>query len=154
MNRELDFSVGTVVAQIGKKVRMNSFTKGILVGVGVGLLFAPLSGEETRRVIKERFIEWRNSLPEDSRLNQYTQQVTERVAQTKGNLQNYAQQAVSKMKETSNLLGTKAQQSVQQTRQAGQDVASKTKQSTSSGRPGSSSTTRVMPETNNAISQG
>jgi len=33
---------------------MNSFTKGMLVGVGVGLLIAPLSGRETRRLLAER----------------------------------------------------------------------------------------------------
>jgi gas vesicle protein len=132
---------------------MNNFTKGILVGVGVGFLFAPLSGEETRRMIKNRYTEWRNSLPEDSRLNQYTQQITDRVTQTRGNLQNYAQQAVSKMKDTGSTLGNKAQQSVQQAKQTGQGMMDKTKQSINSGRSGSSPATRVMPETDSNISR-
>jgi len=125
---------------------MKNFTKGILVGVSVGLLFAPLSGEETRRVLKERFAEWRNSLPEDSRLNQYAQQVTQRVEQTKDNLQTYAQQAVSKVKDTSNILGNKTQQSIHEVKQTGQDIANKTKQNVTSARSGSSANTRVMPE--------
>lgn len=130
---------------------MNSFTKGVLVGIGVGLLFAPVSGEETRRVLKERFVEWRNSLPEDSRLNQYTQQVSERVSQTKENLQNYAQQAVSKVRDTSNTLTNKAQQSIQQAKQAGQDMAERTRQSVSSVQSGASPTSRIMPEANNTM---
>ncbi|HET8844132.1 MAG TPA: YtxH domain-containing protein [Ktedonobacteraceae bacterium] len=132
---------------------MKSFTKGILVGVGVGLLFAPLRGEETRRVIKERFTEWRNSLPEDSRINQYARQVSNRVEQTKGNLQNYAQQAVSKVKDTSNTLGDKTQQSMREVKQSGQDIANKTKQNIPSARSGGPSSTRVTPETNSTLSQ-
>ncbi len=128
---------------------MNNFTKGILVGVSVGLLFAPLSGRETRQMLKNRLDEWRASLPEDSRLHQYTQQMSERVAQTKENIQSYAQQAASKVKDTRETLGSKAQQSVQQMKQASQEMISKTRQSVSSGRSGGSST-RVTPETNNA----
>lgn len=128
---------------------MNNFVKGVLFGAGVSLLFAPLSGKETRRVIKERYTEWRDSLSEDSRLHQYTQQVTDRVAQTKGNLQNYAQEAVARVKDTSNTLGDKAQQSIQQVKQTGQEIASKAKQSTSSnsGRPAGSAATRIIPDT-------
>jgi gas vesicle protein len=133
---------------------MNNFTKGVLVGIGVGLLFAPLSGEETRRLIKVRFEEWRSSLPEDSRLNQYTQQVSDQISRTRGNLQNYAQQAVSKVKDTRDTLGSKAQQSMQQVKQAGQEMANKTRQQTTGpGRSGGPSTTRVVPESNNATLQ-
>lgn len=132
---------------------MKNFTKGILVGVGVGLLFAPLRGEETRRVLKERFNEWRNSLPEDSRINQYANQVSNRVEQTRGNLQNYAQQAISKVKDTGNTLSNKAQQSTREVKESGQDIANKTKQNVSSARTGGPSTTRVMPESNNPRTQ-
>jgi gas vesicle protein len=128
---------------------MNNFTKGILVGVGVGVLFAPLSGKETRHVIQKRYNDWRDSLPEDSRLNQYTQQVSDRVTQTRGNLQNYAQQAVSRVKDTGNTLSNKAQQSVEQARQ---NVGGK-KSPTNTERPGNSPTTRVMPETDRIVPQ-
>jgi gas vesicle protein len=153
---------------------VNNFVKGILVGVGVGLLVAPLSGQETRRVLRERYDEWRDSLPEDSRVNQYANQVSERVSQTKENLQQYAEQAVSavkdksntlgnkaqqyagqavsKVKDTGNTLSDKAQQSAQQTKQMGQDADNKAKQS-GSARTGSSPATRIMPETNTNTSQ-
>jgi gas vesicle protein len=129
---------------------LNNFIKGVLVGVGIGLLVAPVSGDETRRIIRESFIEWRNSLPEDSRLNQYTQQVSERVAQTRENLQNYAQQAASKVKDTSSTLSNKAQQSVQQARQTGQEVVDRAKQSAARS-SGTSSSTRVVPEPSNTL---
>jgi len=34
---------------------MNSFVKGMLLGVGIGLIVAPMKGEEMRRLLRERF---------------------------------------------------------------------------------------------------
>ena len=128
---------------------MNNFIKGVLFGAGISLLFAPVSGKETRRIIRERYAEWHDSLADDSRLQHYTRQVTDRVAQTKGNIQNYAQEAVTKVKDSSNTSGDKAQQFIQQLRQAGQEFGNKAKQPASSNgiRPAGSSTTRITPET-------
>ena len=109
---------------------MKAFTRGILIGVGVGLLFAPMKGEELRRVLTERFTELRNSLPDDA--NQYVHQVTERVSQTGENLRGYAQEAVSHVKDTGNTLGDLAQRSVQEVKQAGQDLADTTRTTASS----------------------
>ena len=142
---------------------MNNFTKGILLGVGVGLLVAPLSGQETRRLLAERVQEWKNSLPEDSPINQYASQVSDRVVSTKENWRGYAQQAVSKAKDTGSSLGNKAMQSSQdvaskakqtsqdmanKAKQASQNMANKTKQGTgySASSPNGTST-RVIPET-------
>lgn len=112
---------------------MNNFTKGVLVGVGIGLLVAPLSGEETRRLLAERVQEWRNSLPEDSRLNQYATQVSDRVNSTRENWRGYAQQAISKARDTGSTLSSRAMQSGQdiasKARQTGQDVTSRARQS-------------------------
>ncbi|HEY0757518.1 MAG TPA: YtxH domain-containing protein [Ktedonobacteraceae bacterium] len=111
---------------------MNNFTKGILVGVGVGLLVAPFSGEETRRRLASRVQELRNSLPEDSRLNYYADQLSQRVTDTKENLRDYAQQAVSTAKDTGASLSTKAVQTSQdvadRVKQTSQDMANKAKQ--------------------------
>lgn len=126
---------------------MNRFTRGILIGIGVGFLFAPLSGKETRRVIKERFTEWRDSLPADSPLQQYTRQVSDQVSQTREHLQNYAQQAVAKVKETGNSSAAQAQHVLQ-------DIAQKTRPSsnTYSGRKSDTPlTARVTPESTNAV---
>ena len=130
---------------------MNNFTKGILVGVGVGLLVAPLKGEETRRLLVERVREWRNSLPEDSRINQYITQASERVASTKENWRGYAQQAASKAKDTGTTFSNKAKQTGQnmasKAKQAGQDMASRAKQTAGfSGAGTDGATTRIIPE--------
>ena len=123
---------------------MNSFVKGILVGVGIGLVVAPMRGDEMRRLLSERFEEMRGYLPENEQMNQYVQQVTDRVSQTSSDLKDYAQQAVSKVKETGSNLGDLAQQATTTVKQTGQDVAGTTKQAASSAKqstPSNTSTT-------------
>jgi gas vesicle protein len=115
---------------------MKGFVRGILVGVGVGLLVAPMTGEEMRRQLGERIATLRSYLPEDAnaQLNQYTQQVSERVAQTGSNLKGYAQQAVSKVKETGGTLGDLAQKAGSDVKQTARDTADITKQNVSSAK--------------------
>jgi gas vesicle protein len=113
---------------------MNSFVKGVLVGVGVGLLVAPMRGEEMRKLLKERINEWRGYLPENAQLNQYVQQVSDRVSQTSSELKGYAQQAVNKVKETSSNLSDLAQQATSSVKQTGQDVADTAKQAAKSAK--------------------
>ena len=120
---------------------MNSFVKGILVGVGIGLVVAPMRGDEMRRLLSERFEEMRGYLPENEQMNQYVQQVTNRVSQTSSDLKDYAQQAVSKVKETGGNLGDLAQQATSTVKQTGQDVAGTTKQAASSAKQSTPSNT-------------
>jgi len=77
---------------------MNRFAKGMLLGVGIGLLVAPMRGEELRRKIGERFQQCKNSLPEKEQLDLYKRQLSERVSQTTDSLKSYAQQAASTVK--------------------------------------------------------
>jgi gas vesicle protein len=107
---------------------MRPFVRGIFVGIGIGLLIAPVKGEEMRRLLAERAAELRGYLPENEQLNQYVKQMTERVSQTTGNLKDYAQQAASKMKETGGTLGDLAQRATSDVKQTGQDIADTTKQ--------------------------
>ena len=113
---------------------MKRFITGILLGVGIGLLIAPMRGEETRRQLAERFAELRGYLPENEQLNEYVQQVSDRVSQTSSNLKDYAQQAVSKVKDTGNTLSELGQKAGTDVKQAGQDVADTTKQTVKSAR--------------------
>jgi gas vesicle protein len=119
--------------------KMKGFFKGIMVGVGVGLLVAPMTGEEMRRQLGERITTLRNYLPEDAKvqLNQYTQQVSERVAQTGSNLKGYAQQAATKVKETGSTLGDLAQKATSDVKQTAQATADITKQQAASLKQGS-----------------
>ncbi len=113
---------------------MKRFVRGMLVGIGIGMLVAPMKGEEMRNLLRQRFEELRNSLPENEQLNQYVQQVSDRVSQTSSILKDYAQQAASKVKDTGTTLGDLAQKTTQQVKQAGQDVADTTKQAVTSAK--------------------
>lgn len=113
-------------------MKINSFLKGVLVGVGIGLLFAPMKGEETRRKIMERAGEFRGYLPENEQLQQYSQQVSQRVSETAGNLKGYAQQAASTLKSTAGNLSNITQRAGEDVRQTGQDVAHQTKRTVKS----------------------
>jgi gas vesicle protein len=64
-----------------KGVVMGSFTNGVLVGVGISLLFAPQTGEETRRFLRERWRSVRGIPPENEELQEQMQQMTQRVQQ-------------------------------------------------------------------------
>lgn len=115
---------------------MGRFLNGVLIGVGIGILVAPMRGEEMRRLVRERFEELRGSLPENEQLKQAGQQVTSRVSQTRSKLKDSAQQAASQVKETGSTLGDLAQQSASEVKQTGQDIASTTKQTSRSVKPG------------------
>lgn len=111
---------------------MKRFITGLLFGIGIGLLIAPMRGEETRRQLAERFAEMRGYLPENEQFNEYVQQVSDRVSQTSSNLKDYAQQAVSKVKDTGNTLSDLGQKAGTDVKQAGQDVVDTTKQTAKS----------------------
>jgi gas vesicle protein len=115
---------------------MKHFVRGMIVGVGIGMLVAPMKGEEMRNLLRQRFEEMRGYLPENEQLNQYVQQVSDRVSQTSGVLKDYAQQAASKVKDTGSTLSDLAQKSTQQVKQASQDVADTTKQTVTSAKQG------------------
>lgn len=77
---------------------MNKFVKGVLLGVGIGLLVAPMRGQEMRKTISERAGQLRGYLPENEQIDLYKQQLTDRVSQTASTLKDYAQQAASTVK--------------------------------------------------------
>jgi len=107
---------------------MNSFLKGMIVGVGIGLLVAPMRGEEMRRQLSDRLDTVRGYLPENEQMNEYVQQVSDRVTQTAGSMKDYAQQAASKVRDTAGDLGDIAQRAGTNVKQTTQDVADTTKQ--------------------------
>lgn len=124
---------------------MGRFINGLLLGAGIGLLIAPMRGEEMRRMLGERFQELQGYLPENGQLNQYAQQVSGQVSQASSNLKGYAQQAASKMKDTGSVLGGLAQQSAGEVRQTGQAVVDATKQTVGAAKPGMPPTTAPFP---------
>ena len=110
---------------------MGRFLNGFLVGVGVGLLIAPMRGEEMQRLVSERFQQLLSNLPERERLMQAGQQVATNLSQTASALKDYAQQAASKVQETGSQLSDLAQQSAQKVKQSGQDTLNAAKKATS-----------------------
>lgn len=98
---------------------MGRFLNGVLVGIGIGLLIAPMKGEEMRRQVRESFQELQRSMPDNEQLKQAGQQMAAGVSQTANQMKDSAQQATSQVKQTE------------------QDVASTTKQTTSSIKQGS-----------------
>ena len=113
---------------------MNKFITGLLLGLGIGLLVAPMKGEETRRQLAERFAEMRGYLPENEQFNEYVHQVSGHVSQAGSNLKDYAQQAVSTVKDTGSSLGELGQKAGTDVKQAGQNVVDTTKQTVKSAR--------------------
>lgn len=107
---------------------MGSFFRGLLVGAGIGLLVAPMKGEDMRRLLSERYAELRNALPENEQLRQVGQQFTTGVSQTANQLKDYTQQAASKVKETGSSLSDLTQQTASQIKQTGQQTTQQVKQ--------------------------
>lgn len=120
---------------------MNNFLKGVLLGVGIGLLVAPMRGEEMRRLAKERLGELRGYLPENEQLNAYTQLVTDRVSQTADSLKGYAQQAASTVKNTASSLSNTAKDAASEVKNTSQDVADTTKQAVKSAQSNATNNT-------------
>jgi len=104
----------------------------MLLGIGIGLLVAPMRGEEMRRKLSERLAEFRGYLPEGEQLDQYKQQISERVSHTTDSLKGYAQQAASTVKtgakSTAGNLSDIAQNVSSNVRQTGRDVTDKTRE--------------------------
>lgn len=118
---------------------MNNFFKGVLLGVGVGLLIAPMKGEEMRKQLNERFNTFRGYLPENEQLATYKDQISTRVNQTAGTLKDYAQQAATTVKSSASNLSNIAQGAGSEMKNAGQDVASTTQNTIKSSATNTSS---------------
>ena len=111
---------------------MGRLMNGVLIGIGIGLLVAPMKGEEMRRLVNERYGELRSNLPDNEQLKQAGQQVASSVSQTARKAQDYAQQATSQVKTAGSNVGDLAQQASRQVKNTAQDIASSTKQTATS----------------------
>ena len=99
---------------------MSRFTNGLLVGLGVSLLFAPRTGQEMRSLLAERFRYVRGIPPENVELKQQVQHMGQRVqevqqqanraAEMGSTVQDYAQQTASSVSSVQNDLKNVAQQ--------------------------------------------
>ncbi|GAC1361228.1 MAG: hypothetical protein NVS2B12_12340 [Ktedonobacteraceae bacterium] len=127
---------------------MANFVRNVLIGVGIGLLVAPMRGEEMRRMLAERFQQVQNSLPENSPLKTYTQQVSNRVTQGAQDLKTYAQQAAGEIKNSASNLSNIAGNATGEVKQTGQDVVDTTKQNINTTQQ-PKTTTVIYPDSTN-----
>ena len=106
---------------------MGKFMNGLIVGVGVALLVAPMRGEEMRRLMSERVSSIRASLSESGQGSQYIQQISDTLSQTANTLKNNAQQAATEVQSTGSALADTTQQAATDMKQNSQAVAETTK---------------------------
>jgi gas vesicle protein len=111
---------------------MGRLMNGVLIGIGIGLLVAPMKGEEMRRLVSQRYEELRSSLPDNEQLKQAGQQVASGVSQTASKVKDYAQQATSQVKTAGSNVGDLTQQATGEVKNTAQDIVSTTKQTATS----------------------
>ncbi len=109
---------------------MNRVVTGLLMGVGVvsGLAVLLLRGEKMQRLLRERWLQLRRTLPEPEHVQQYAQQVADRLSQATSEVKDTVQQAMKRVRVAGGGLGDVAQQTSATIKQTGQDVAGKTRQ--------------------------
>lgn len=74
---------------------MGSFFRGILIGIGLGFLFAPMPGQQTRRLVSERLQQLSRSFSGNGQLQQASQQAVQQVTQTAETVKDNIAQAPS-----------------------------------------------------------
>jgi gas vesicle protein len=66
---------------------MKAFLTGLGIGVGLGILFAPDTGEATRKKLRERSSAWSESLPQQAEnVKTAVQRASERVSEAAANV--------------------------------------------------------------------
>src|SRR5258708_35426727 len=103
---------------------MNRVVTGLLIGVGAGAVTGSvvllMRGEKTQRFLRERWQQLRSALPEPEHVQQYAQQVADRVSQAASDVKDTAQQAVKKVRDAGRDLGELAQKKATPLKQTGQ----------------------------------
>jgi len=131
---------------------MGRFLNGVLVGVGIGLLVAPMKGEEMRQLVRERYETLRSALPEQEQLQQIGQQMTTGLSQTASTVKDAAQKAAARTQQTRSTVNDLAQSSARKMMQTAQNVASSAKKTaTSVSQRGQSTTTPSDADTKETI---
>ena len=104
---------------------MNRVVTGLLMGVGAGAVTGSvvllMRGEKTQRFLQQRWQQLRSALPEPEHVQQYAQQVADRVSQAASEVKDTARQAVKKVRDAGSDLGDLAQHKAPTMTQTGQD---------------------------------
>jgi len=97
---------------------MKQFTTGVLFGIGLGLLFTPLPGQDMRRLLRQRVQQLRGTLPASVSPRQDVSSLTSRRTQTSGAVTRDFDQPTEPMKKVASHptpSGTATQQSAGET---------------------------------------
>ncbi len=73
---------------------MGSFFRGLLIGIGLSFLFAPMPGQQMRRLVSERLQQFSRSLPSNGQLQQASKEAVDQVTQTAQTVKNTVAQAM------------------------------------------------------------
>jgi len=74
---------------------MGKFLRTILIGVGLGLLIAPMPGKELRRILSERFQRMQGSSSGNEPADRYQQVVAGQMTEAESNLKDIAETALN-----------------------------------------------------------
>lgn len=74
---------------------MNKFLTGALIGVGIGMLLAPMPGQEMRQMLSERLQGLGSQLGNNEQLNQIVQRATGPGSPVEQGLKNLANRATT-----------------------------------------------------------
>ena len=111
---------------------MNRVVRGLLIGVGAGVVTGSvvllMRREKTQRFLNERWQQLRSALPEPEHVQQYAQQVADRLSQATSEVKDTTQQAMKRVRVARGDLDDVAQQTSATIKQTGQDVAGNTRQ--------------------------
>ena len=91
---------------------MGRFMNGMIVGAGIALLVAPMRGVEMRALLRQRYIELRDALPEREQLESYAKQI-----------ESYARQVNSQVQQTTQTVRDLTRRSAKKAQRTGRDVA-------------------------------
>lgn len=103
---------------------MGKFINGLLIGLGIGVLVAPMKGEETRRLVSERITSLRTSLPSGEQTPQYQRLASDPVSQAASMLKDTA--TLTRL--TGSMLADTTPHTASKVKQTSQDMAKTTKQ--------------------------
>jgi predicted flap endonuclease-1-like 5' DNA nuclease len=88
---------------------MGSFFRGLLCGMGIGFIIAPIRGQEMRRLVSGRLQTLRESVPDTEQLQQHGQQISDRTAQDASAFKSVPAQARVQVKKTTSKGGNVTQ---------------------------------------------
>lgn len=107
---------------MGKKSKTASFLGGALVGIGLGFLFAPKSGSETRKELGEKIsLLWDNIRGMDA--NEIKEKLEAKLAEIEKDIKELDKEKVIKIaKEKATILKNKIEELVEMAKDAGKPV--------------------------------